>query len=81
LPLPLVPFVTVIQDAVLVAVQAQPVAAVTAIVPVVLAAAMLADVGAIVGAQGTPAWVTVNVLPPMLIVPVREVLVVLAATV
>jgi hypothetical protein len=81
LPLPLAPLVIVIQDVVVVAVQAHPVVAVTATVPVAPAATTLADAGAIVGAQGRPVCVTVKVLPPMLTVPVREVLVVLAATV
>jgi hypothetical protein len=81
LPLPLAPLVIVIQDVVVVAVQAQPVVAVTATVPVAPAATTFVDAGAMVGAQGSPACVTVKVLPPIVTVPVREVLVVLAATV
>ena len=59
LPLPVAPAVTVIHDALLAAVQVQPVAAVTVIVAVPLADDGLADVGAIVGAHDAPAWVTV----------------------
>jgi hypothetical protein len=80
LPLPLAPAVTVIQPALLVAVQAQPVAAVTVIVPVPAASDGLADVGAIVGAQGAPAWVTVKVLPAIVSVPVRALVVGFAVT-
>jgi hypothetical protein len=64
----------------LVAVHAQPVDAVTATVPVPAAAVTLADAGEIVGVQGAAACVTVNVLPPMVSVPVRAVPVVFAAT-
>jgi hypothetical protein len=62
LPLPLAPAVIVIQASLLVAVQLQPVPAVTVTVP--LAATddvKFDDVGAIVNVQGAPAWVTVNV--------------------
>jgi hypothetical protein len=38
------------------------------------------DVGAMVNEHGTPAWVTVKVCPPIVIVPVREVVLVFAAT-
>ena len=58
-PLPVAPAVTVIHDALLAAVQLHPVAAVTAIVPVPLAADGFADVGAIVGDHDAPDWVTV----------------------
>ena len=81
LPLPLAPVVTVIHAALLLAVQLQPVAAVTVIVPVVPEAGGVADVGEIDGAQGAPACVTVNVAPPTVSVPVREALDVFAATV
>ena len=69
-----------IQVALLVAVHAQPVAAVTATVPVPAADVTLADAGEIVGVQGAAACVTVNVLPPIVSVPVRKVVVVFAAT-
>lgn len=69
------------QGALLVAVQPQPVPAVTVTVPVVAADDVrLDDVGEIVNAHDTPAWVTVNVCPPIVIVPVREVVPVFAAT-
>jgi hypothetical protein len=64
-PLPVPPALTVSQAALLLVVHAQPVAAVTVTVPVPAAAATLADAGAIVGAHGAPACVTLNVLPPM----------------
>jgi hypothetical protein len=67
--------------AVSVAVHAHPVAAVTATVPVLAANGTLTEGAAIVGAQGAPACVTVKVLVPTVTVPVREVVVGLAATV
>ena len=81
MPLPLAPAVTVIQLALLVAVQLQPVPAVRVTVPVVAADDVrFDDVGAMVNVQGAPAWVTVNACPPTVIVPVRDVVLVLAAT-
>ena len=82
MPLPEAPAVTVNQPvALLTAVQLQPVPAVTLTVPVVAAADVrLDDVGAIVKLHGTPACVTVKVCPPIVIVPVRELVLVLAAT-
>jgi hypothetical protein len=80
LPVPLAPALMVIQAALLVAVHAQPVAAVTTTVPAPAAAVTVADAGEIVGVQGAAAWVTVNVFPPMVRVPVRDVAVVFAAT-
>jgi hypothetical protein len=66
LPFPFAPEVRVIHPALLVAVQAQPVAAVTVtVVPVVPAAATFADADEIVGAHGAAACVTLKVLPPM----------------
>ena len=62
----------VIHAALLVAVQAQPAAAVTVTEPVAPAAATLAEAGEIVGAHVAPAWMTVKVLPPMVSVPVRD---------
>ena len=79
--MPVPPALTVIHVALLVAVQAQPVPAVTVIVPVTAAEVTFADAGEIVGLQGTAACcVTVNVMPPMVNVPVRDVLDVFAAT-
>ena len=82
MPLPEAPAVTVSQlVALLTAVQLQPVPAVTVTVPVVAAADVrLDDVGAMVKLQGTPAWVTVKVCPPIVIVPVRDAVLVFAAT-
>jgi hypothetical protein len=81
LPLPEAPAVTVIHASLLTAVQLQPVPAVTVTVPVVAAeVARFDDVGAIVNVQGAAACVTVNVWPPIVIVPVRELVLALAAT-
>ena len=80
LPLPVAPALTVIQVAALVAVQAQPVAALTVTVPVLAVAVTLADAGEIVGVQGAAACVTVNVFPPIVSVPLLGVVVVFAAT-
>jgi hypothetical protein len=80
LPLP-VEAVIVIHAALLVAVHAQPVAAVTlTVAPVIPAAGAFVDVVEIVGAHGAPAWVTVKVLPPTVSVPVRAVVVGFAVT-
>ena len=71
----------VIQPALLVADQLQPVPAVTPTVPVAAAdVARLDEAGLIVNVHGAPACVTVKVWPPIVIVPVREVVPVLAAT-
>ena len=72
---------TVIQASLLTAVQLQLPAALTEMLP--LAAiddVRFKAVGAIVTRHGTPAWVTVNVWPPMISVPMRDVVLVLAAT-
>jgi hypothetical protein len=80
LPLPVAPVLTVIHVALLLAVQAQPVAAVTATVPVPAADVTLAEAGEIAGLQGTAACcVTVNVDPEIVSVPVRLVVPVLVA--
>jgi hypothetical protein len=74
LPLPGAPAVTVIHGALLVAVQSHPEAAVTVTVPDDAAeVARFTDDGEIVNAQGAPAWLTVNVCPPIVSVPVRDV--------
>jgi len=80
-PVPLAPAPIVIHASLLVAVQLQPVPAVTVIEP--LAASddgRLFDVGEIVNVHETPACVTVNVCPPMVIVPLRELVPVFAPT-
>jgi hypothetical protein len=80
LPLPVAPAVTVIQVALLVAFQLHPVGAKTVIVPAVPVAPALTNVGRIVVTHDTPGWVTVNVLPPIVRVPVRDIVPVFAAT-
>jgi hypothetical protein len=80
LPLPVAPALIVIQLALLVAVQPQPVGAVTVTVPLPAADATLAEAAEIVELQGTPACVTVKVLPPIVSVPVRGLVVVFAVT-
>ena len=80
MPLPVAPALMVSHVALLVAVHAQPLAAVTVTVPVIPADVTLADAWEIVGAQvAAPAWVTVNVEPAIVSVPVRLVVPVLAA--
>ena len=81
MPVPLAPAPIVIHASLLVAVQLQPAPAVTVIEP--LAASddgRLFEVGEIVSVHETPACVTVNVCPPMVIVPLRELVPVFAAT-
>ena len=81
MPLPDAPALMVIQPSLLVAVQLQPAPAVTVTVPVVAAADVrFDDVGEMVNVQGAPACVTVKVCPPIVIVPVREAVLALAAT-
>jgi hypothetical protein len=79
---PEAPAVTVSQPvALLTAVQPQPVPAVTVIVPVVAADVVrVDDVGAMVKAHGAPGWLTVKVCPPIVMEPLRDVALVLAAT-
>jgi len=80
LPLPLAPAPTVSHAALLVAVQLQPLAAVTVTVPVAADETKLAALDERLNVHATPACVTVKVWPPMIIVPVRDVADVLAAT-
>ena len=80
MPLPDVIAPMLIHVALLVAVQAQKVAAVTVTVPVIPADVTVADAGEIAGAQIAAACVTVNVLPPIVSVPVRAVVPVFAET-
>jgi len=80
-PLPLAPEVTVIQASLLVAVQLQLEPAMTLMLPVAaIDDVRFDDVGEIVNVHGAPAWVTVKVCPPIVIVPVREAVLVFAAT-
>ena len=80
LPVPVAPALIVIQLALLVAVHAQPAGAVTVTVPLPAADVTLAEAEEIVALQGAPACVTVKVLPPMVRVPLRPLVDVLAAT-
>jgi hypothetical protein len=81
LPLPDAPAVTVIQAALLTAVQLQPVPAVTVTVPVAAVAVVRFDeLGESVNVHGAPACVTEKVWPPIVTVPVRDVVAVFAAT-
>ena len=73
-PLPLAPPLIEIQDALLLAVQAQPVVAVTVTVPLPPAAVAFAEGAEIVGTHGVPGWVTVKVAPAIVSVPLRLVL-------
>ena len=80
MPLPDVTALMLIHVALLVAVHAQKVAAVTATVPVIPADVTVADACEIDGAQAAAAWLTVNVLPAIVSVPVRDVVPVFAET-
>jgi hypothetical protein len=79
-PLPFAPPLIEIQDALVLAVHAQPVVAVTVTVALPPDAVAFAEGPEIVGTHGVPAWVTVKVRPPTVSVPVRGVVVVFAAT-
>jgi len=80
LPDPVAPPVRVIQAALLAPVHAQPVAAVTFPLPLPPAAAKDWPVGESDGEQAAAAWVTVNVAPAIVSVPVRLDATVFAAT-
>ena len=80
LPEPVAPPVNVIQAALLAAVHAHPVEAVTLLLPVPPAAVKDCVVGEMAGAQAAAACVTVNVAPAIVSVPVRLVVTVFAAT-
>jgi hypothetical protein len=84
-PLPLAPAATVTQAALLVAVHVHPAAVDTAtLIPVAPAAATDWLVGLIDTVQvvpADPAWLTVNVVPPTSMLPIRPVVAALAATV
>jgi len=80
-PLPFTPALSVSHAALLVAVHPQPVPAETVTVPAAAEGEVrFADDGEMVNVQGRPACVTVNVAPPIVIVPVRGVAAVFAAT-
>ena len=79
-PVPLAPVKIVTHDAPLVAVQLQPAPAVTITVPLPPVADSDWLAGEIVNEHGAADWVTVNVLPPIVSVPVRGVVPVFAAT-
>lgn len=71
-PLLFAPPVTVIHAALLTAVHVHPVPAVTDTVPLVAAGeARFAESGETMNWHGAPGWVTVNVCPPIVSVPVR----------
>jgi len=80
LPLPDVIALMLIHVALLVAVQAQKVGAVTVTLPVIPADVTVADAAEIDGAHTAAAWLTVNVLPAIVSVPVRDVAPVFAET-
>ena len=78
---PLAPLVMVIQPLLLVAVHPQPVPLETVIAPLpAFADCHVTDAGEMVVVHGAPACVTVNVLPATVKVPLRDVALVLAAT-
>jgi hypothetical protein len=72
--------VTVIQASLLVAVHPHPADAVTVTTLDAPDAATVVDIGDNDDTHGTPAWVIVNVCPAIVSVPVRDVVLVLAAT-
>jgi hypothetical protein len=75
-----VPAVTVIQGTLLAAVHPHDACVATATVPVAAAAATDTDPGVMLNVQGAPGWVIVTTCPPTAIVPVRPVVLGLAAT-
>ena len=78
-PEPLAPDVMVSQEALLVAVQAQPAVVVTVALLELAPAAGLKEVGDTLKEQGAAAWVTVTVCPATVSVPMRDVVAGLAA--
>ena len=78
-PVPAAPALTVIHVSLLTAVHAHPVGAVTVVLPVPPPAPMDWLVGEIVSVHATPACVIVELLPPTVIVPLREAVDVFAA--
>jgi hypothetical protein len=80
LPVPVAPAVTVIQASLLVAAQPHPGDALTVTMLEAPEAAAVVDVGESAETHETPTWVMVKVCPPTVSVPVRNEVVVLAAT-
>lgn len=81
LPVPVAPTPMVIQSSLLTAVQLQVALAVTVMFPLPASdEPRVADAGDSVTRHGTPGCVTVNVWPPIVRVPVRLLVLVLAAT-
>lgn len=80
MPVPVAPAVTVIQPSLLVADHPHPVDALTVTMLEAPEAPVVVDVGESVDTHETPAWMTVNVCPPIVSVPVRELVLVLSAT-
>jgi len=74
------PAVTVIHASLLVAVQPHPADALTVTTLDAPEAAAVVDMGESVDTHGTPACVTVKLWPPIVIVPLRDAVLVLAAT-
>ena len=79
-PVPFAPAVTVIHASLLVAFQPHPAGALTVAMLDVPEAVIETDAGEIPVTQLTPACVTLKVWPPMVSVPVRDVVPMLAAT-
>jgi len=78
---PVTPDEIEIQMALVVATQLQPALVVTVTVPLVAADVVRStEAGEMVKVQGAAAWITVNVCPPIVIVPLRDVVPVLAST-
>ena len=80
MPLPLVPALIVIQDALLLAVHVHPAPTVTGTVPENELEVTLAEAGEIVATHGAPACVIVKVLPPIVRTALRGVLPAFGAT-
>lgn len=80
MPVPVAPAVIVIHASLLVAFQPHPVEALTVTMLEAPDVPTVVDDGERAETQETPTCVTVNVWPPIVIVPVRDVVPVLAAT-
>ena len=80
MPEPLLPAVMAIQAVLLLAVQLQPMPAVTPTLPVLALDTTDALEAEMEYVQGAAAWLTVKVWPAIVKVPVREVVLLLAAT-
>lgn len=80
MPVPVAPAVTVIQPSLLIADHPHPADALTVTMLEPPDAAAVVDVGESADTHATPAWVIVKVWPPIVSVPVRETVLVFAAT-